>query len=733
MQRSIRTAAWMVLGTWTCVLSAPLRAEPPDQPPLSNQQEQQQPPREQRQTPSRPDPRSAADRHASPDLDQLTDEELRALDERGALIFVKGERAASRPVAIGERAIGQRDLAVTPRRSADDLLRLVPGLYISQHASEGKAQQFFLRGFDAVHGSDVEVQVAGIPINELSHIHGHGYVDIGFVIPELVHSLTARKGSAALDQGNFATAGSVAFDLGVARELRGQRVRYEAGSTNRHRLLGVIAPVRGQEADFLAIEAMRDAGFGQNRSAERVSLMVQERLSLGRAGRDTRHVEFFGGLYGARFGEPGTLPTADMQRGAIGFYDSYSPDNDGLSYRAVAGGRFRGAGARHRLDAGVHLQWRRFDIEENFTGFLLYQDEGDRRRQQHDSLSAGLRAHLEYRLGDRLVAILGGRALADAIEQSDAQVLSDGTSWQDNRALDALQLIGAAHAGMRARLGRLLLEGGARADAAHFDAREQRTGATGQDTLVAISPRMSASYQLQRGRLFASYGRGLRSPEARSVVAPTTGDGMSPGQALPTDITVTDSFEIGTRLRVHDRISVGGTAFGIFIENEMVFDHATASNLARNATRRLGLELDIQARPVSWLLLRGDASVVDARFPDSGLPVPGAPRLLGTLEARVDHRSGLRGGAQFTYMAPRPLANGAVGGATHVLNLIGGYRIRRFDIDLQIDNAFGTRWRESEFHYASWFDRSQPRSELPRLHYTPGRPLGVRAALSTWF
>ena len=121
MQRSIRIAAWMILGAWTCVPSAPVRAEPPGQKTHSDKQEHQQTPRTQRQTPSQTEQHRSTDRDASPELDQLTDEELRALEERGELIFVKGERAASRPVAIGERAIGQRDLAVTPRRSAGQI------------------------------------------------------------------------------------------------------------------------------------------------------------------------------------------------------------------------------------------------------------------------------------------------------------------------------------------------------------------------------------------------------------------------------------------------------------------------------------------------------------------------------------------------------------------------------------------------------------------------------------
>ena len=104
------------------------------------------------------------------------------------------------PRSAGEEVIDAQAIALAPRRrSADDLLRLVPGVWLSQHGAEGKGQQIFLRGFDAAHGTDVAISVAGIPVNELSNLHGHGYVDLNFVIPELVR---LPRGSAAGKPGS---------------------------------------------------------------------------------------------------------------------------------------------------------------------------------------------------------------------------------------------------------------------------------------------------------------------------------------------------------------------------------------------------------------------------------------------------------------------------------------------------------------------------------------------------
>ena len=148
------------------------------------------------------------------------------------------------PESNAERRVSAAVLETTPRSSADDLLRLVPGLLITRHGAEGKGRQIFLRGFDAVHGADLEVTVDGVPWNEASNVHGQGYLDLGTLIPEALVGIDAHKGSFRLEQGPFATAGSVRFELGVAPERRGARLSYEIGSTNRHRLLGSVSSAR---------------------------------------------------------------------------------------------------------------------------------------------------------------------------------------------------------------------------------------------------------------------------------------------------------------------------------------------------------------------------------------------------------------------------------------------------------------------------------------------------------
>jgi hypothetical protein len=234
-----------------------------------------------------------------------------------------------------------------------------------------------------------------------------------------------------------------------------------------------------------------------------------------------------------------------------------------------------------------------------------------------------------------------------------------------------------------------------------------------------------------------AYGRGVRPPEARAVArrgapaaAGADASAYRGGSARP---TVADGLEAGLRARPVAAVELGGGLFATFIGREQVFDHLAATNLERNATRRVGVEADVSIRPRDWLHLRVDGTAVDARFVDSGRPVPGAPTLFGTFEAHAAHPSGVLAGARLLALGPRPLAHGARAGAAAIADLVAGYRASRWDASVTVENVLASPFREGEFNYASWFDRAEPRSAIPRLHYAAGPPRVVRVALAARF
>lgn len=640
------------------------------------------------------------------------------------------------PRTASQRVVGPAEISTSPRRrAADDLLRLVPGVYVSQHGAEGKGQQIFLRGFDAAHGADVEARVAGIPINELSNIHGQGYIDLNFVIPEVVRRISASKGPFLLDQGNFANAGTVRFDLGVDRDVRGSRVGYEFGSTMRHRGVFVYAPKHLPKETFFAVEAMRDRGFGVARDAQRVSVIGQVRVLKSPT---YGALDLFGVAYAARFGAPGALRLDDVSAGRIPFNGAYVDDGRGRSARAIAGLHHQLELGRGHLDQRLYGQLRDFGIVEDFTGYLIDPTLGDRRLQEHRFGSTGYQ--IEYRRplgpGGRLTLVAGGAWQGDLITQRDARVDAEHFEVEPNWALDVGQQQAHARAGLQWRpVSRLSIDAGARVDLFAYRVRdridEEREG---QKTAAVPSPRLNAALQVARdATLFAAYGRGLRAPEARSIlepVAPPADVPLDRYRGGPARIVTSDAVEVGARASWRDKLSAGLSLFGTWIDRELVFDHVSATNIELNRTRRLGAELDLLIRPRPWLVIREDLTVVHARFVESGAPVPQAPPVMSATQVSIVHPAGLRAGARVLVLGPRPLPHGATAAGYALLDLSLGYRYGPAQLDLQLDNVTNTRFREGEYHFASWWDKATPRSSLPVLHVIPGPPLTARIGLT---
>lgn len=152
-------------------------------------------------------------------------------------IEVVGRRldGLGRDFSASEGRVEGDEIQARPLLRTGDVLEFVPGLAATQHSGSGKANQYFLRGFNLDHGTDFATFVDGMPVNLRSHGHGQGYTDLGFLIPELVDSLRYRKGPYAAEVGDFSSAGSA--ELSLLRRATGTRVQLAAGEYGYRRAL----------------------------------------------------------------------------------------------------------------------------------------------------------------------------------------------------------------------------------------------------------------------------------------------------------------------------------------------------------------------------------------------------------------------------------------------------------------------------------------------------------------
>lgn len=646
-------------------------------------------------------------------------------------------RTRSDGLTASGRRIGSDQIQTAPKRSAEDLLRMVPGLLIVQHGNQGKGYQFYVRGFDAVHGSDIEFELGDVPINEPSNVHAHGYLDLAWIIPETVKQIDAHKGAFRLEQGNFATAASIRYELAVPEKLRGTRMSYEVGTTNRHRVAFVHAPRGRAQETFLAGEVMTDAGYGANRKADRLSAMAQLRLWQ----RDGFAVDALATAYQGRFGLPGTVRLDDVKTGRENFYGSYVTGQGGVSQRSIASLRLSGAKDDHRVSLTLWGQARRLRLDENYTGWLVDPVHGDRHAQHQDNAAIGVALDYERQLSDRAALRVVGSWRGDAIDQRQDELLANGHPWSSSRDLGILQQSFGIAPGLRLTPRRgWLLDGGLRFDAfdAHVHDRLAPAGTPrASGTLVQLSPRLATRVTiLPRWQAFAAYGRGFRTPEARAFTLPTTAPenvDLSAYAGGKPRMTTTENVELGSRVQPSELFDVGASAFGIWIARESIFDHVSGFNVELNSTRRLGLEADVQIHPTRWLDLGIDLTAVQARFVDSKAPIPGAPPLFVQIQGALNHPKGFRAGLRWFVLGPRPLTHGAKAGATTVMDVSVGYRIKWMQLDVSIDNVYATKWREGEYNFASWWDRSQRASQVPAIQFVAGPPTMARFAATVYW
>ncbi len=651
----------------------------------------------------------------------------------GTTVRAEGGAAAS-PASV---RLGVRDLRAAPARTAEDLLRQVPGLTLVQHGSEGKGAQLFLRGFDAQHGADFALEVEGVPMNEWANVHALGYLDLGVVIPEVVSEVRLERGPFGLGAGPFAVAGHGGMRLGVPPAERGARVALTGGSTGR---LGALAVWSGDDpartagdVDLVALAATLDAGFGEARSLRRVAFNARVRLLGERADGGRLDAVVLAGA--AAFGLPGALRAEDVEEGRIDHLGAHDPAGKGRAERVILALRYSRVTSASTQDVRGYVGWRTLQLRENFTGFLADPVHGDRRAQRLGALSLGVVGRFELQVFPELAVEAVAGAGGDAFGQREDRIGRDLEVLGRRRELDGIQ--GMAHAG----LGAIWRPSQAwRVEAA---LRGELLGAEVDDAIgdvvprgaarAALLPRVSLAWTKPGGGLSLAlrYGRGLRPPDARALSGFVVEDSsigapaVTPAGATAA-MTVSDTVELGVALTPHAALGFRAALFGTWLARESVYDHVAGLSLDLHGTRRLGAELEARWRPVDGLALRGDIAVVDARFPGSGAPVPFVPPWVAALRADVALAPGIDAGFRLSVLGPRPLPHGARGGTQVMTDAVVSYARDGLEIGLALENLVGLRLREGEYHFASRWDEAAPPSRIPALHYSAGSPFQVR-------
>lgn len=637
----------------------------------------------------------------------------------------------------------KRVLEAAPHRNASELLLTVPGVFVSQHGGEGKAHQIFFRGFDAVHGQDVEIWAAGAPVNDVSNIHGQGYADLHFLIPEVVREIRSTPGNYDPRQGDFAVAGSMRFELGYSEP--GVTLKGSLGNFGTRRYLLAYHPKEASEATFGAVELYSTDGFGPSRAARHASGIAQTTYDFG--SRITGRV--MASAYAGRYDSAGVLRLDDIESGRVDRLATYDPKQGGYSSRAQV--VFELKNQAPEAQGGRPSSWvvspffvqRSLKLRSNFTGSLT-SPEGDSIQQRNDATTLGATASFR-----REIAVFSSRdsveagllLRTDSVKQSQHRlslrsdlVTDDLLSRGVDAEVRATNAAGYFDTSLHL-VRRVTLRGGVRADGLSYMTDEQGGKAAGQ-TRSALGAQLS-----KRGTLdvvvlpgldaVASYGEGFRSPEARSL-----GDGET------TPFTRVVSYEVGVRFRDARRLQSSLAVYHTRLSDDLVFDHATARNEPVPGTARTGLSANVVAEPTEWFVsstsftyTRAVFAASDARY-EKGDLLPYVPQMVVRSDLSVAPRLGriwgrdvqAHFGVAFTYLGERPLPYAEVGHDAFLTDARASVRLGPVETGVEAFNLFDADWYDGEFNYASQF--SGAASLVPIRHVTVGPPRSLLWSLS---
>jgi outer membrane receptor for monomeric catechols len=654
------------------------------------------------------------------------------------------------------------EMRLRPYVSTGDLLNAAPGFFSIQHAGGGKANQYFLRGFDADHGTDVAFFVDGVPINAVTHGHGQGYTDLHFVIPELIQRMEVRKGPYYSEYGDFATAGAV--NLVLDSEKPHSSLSLGGGTHRTFRGLTILSPKTDSVKPLIAVEVFGTDGPFQN-PEDLLRVNVFARTSFDLRGR-TR-LSLTGTAYINDWNASGQIPLREVQSGNLDYFGSIDPNEGGQSQRyslymsidspAKAGA----AGKRSVGGEGLSLVgWvthSRFALYSNFTFFANNPVDGDMIRQGDNRTTFGLRTKygfvhrfdrvsLKSRFGANFRFDAIDNTLQDAPAREVANTRADAEVGQGSVGVFAEEELSWKW---------LRLIGGLRVDYFGFNVNDRLedtsvldTKTSGERAQAIVLPKASLITQpVEPLELFFNFGRGFHSNDARGVVL---------GADPVTPLTAALGWELGARVIAWERLELSAVFFWLKLDSELVWVGDEGTTEPNGETRRLGIETQVRLQILPWLLADLDVTWVRAEFvnnPGNANAVALAPELLlsGGLTAR-DERTGLSGRLGVFYIADRPATEDRFLTAEGFVRIDAsfGWDNERFGIQAQLLNLFNSRWRQAQFATTGRLPGENSPADCPSgtrpvtepdgafvgcedMHFTPGWPIHFQVLATVKF
>ncbi|HEX8114584.1 MAG TPA: TonB-dependent receptor [Kofleriaceae bacterium] len=648
--------------------------------------------------------------------------------------------------------LSRDDLQVRSRTQVSDLLRQVPGLMVSQHAGGGKSDQYFIRGFDADHGTDIAIYADGVPVNLPSHAHGQGYADTHFLIPETISTVDVHKGPYSARFGDFYTAG--AMELQTIDHVDGPTLWIAGGvplagpksfEQYNRRVVGMASPeVRDSDTDRSLIAAQIADTDGPFENAQRFRQGNALVKWQGQVGRGDLHLET--SWYAGSWNASGQIPESAVAQGLIGRFGSLDPSEGGDTSRTSLQ-----LGYRVRDDHGGLWRASLFGLEyrlrlfSDFTLFARDPAHGDQIEQDDARTVWGLDAAYErhFSLAELDTYLTAGVQLRDDNAETGLwhtekrmrlpACFDLGASPCTNDVHRIRDVSGYVEATIHLPPHIHILPG-LRFEQVGWDVddlapatRSDPTRTTGGSASRAIVlPKLSIEAEVTpKLDLFANAGSGFHSNDARGSVA-SHGDG-----ALARGL----GAEAGLRTTVVPHARLAADVWYLHLDSELVWNGDEGGTSPSGPTRRYGVDLEAEVSPLPWLRFDGNLSLAHAAFvhnAGNGSALALAPRIMGQGGVTLLH------GPAFVSLRARGIGDrpgndrGTLTAQGYLIfDLIAGRTFGKLDLNLTVNNLLNSDWREAQFADTSAIVPGGPAVE--QMHFTPGIPLTATATAAYRF
>ncbi|WP_269619988.1 TonB-dependent receptor [Zhongshania sp. BJYM1] len=667
-----------------------------------------------------------------------------AAEQKIETVEVEGRRInlVGEAVSASEGIVGQQEISLRPLLRTGEVLELVPGMVVTQHSGTGKANQYFLRGFNLDHGTDFATSVDGMPVNMRTHGHGQGYSDLNFLIPEVVSQLAYKKGAYYADVGDFSGAGGA--QISTTRSLEQGLLELTLGEDNFYRVLAMNSLQIGGGTTTIAVEGNRYDGPWSDieEDLDKINVFLKHAIPL-----EDGQLSFTVMAYDNSWNSADQIPSRAVEQGIIDELGSIDKTVGGESSRYSLNANLelgKWVGSAYVIDYDLNL-W------SNFTYFLDDETNGDQFEQvDNRTIYGGQLAYL-------LEGALAGRTMSN--------------KFGGDLRVDDINEVGLYRSQARQRLGAIRSDQvtessiglywenritwtdslrsvlGARYDYYDFDVDDKTgininnidlsgNGGTSDDSISSVKASLIYTFN-DEWEGYISAGQGFHSNDARGTTIrldPTDGSVIHSVDPLVRSL----GYEVGTRGFISDRINTSISLWTLELDSELLFVGDAGNTEPSRASERNGIEITGYYHFTDQISLDIEYAYTNSKFTESapeGNKIPGAIKNVFQAGLNADFSSGWFGSLRVRHFGERPLVeDGSVkSDDSTIWNLRAGYRMSNWVFKADVLNLSDSDDHDIDYFYASRLASEPAGVATDDIHYHVIEPRTVRFSMGYKF